>query len=331
MDEQDLQRLTASRPLLTREIHPFNAFYGHDRLLKRFAGVPDRTVLKLSIEHGLPQTSIIPALDRALALPMHLCQTAERAALVERELPGVEAVPIGPLIRYAELPAGGTPERRARVVLFPAHSVHTGNAEYDVDAFVEETGPYRDSFDEAAVCLYWRDVQLGRAAEYARHGLDVVTAGHLYDPLFLPRLRDLLAGAAAIVTNEVGTHVVYAALLECAVWIVPQSVEYRYASGTPADELASVDALHTSPLDWVLLVQSAFADPRSSLGDDQRALVREIAGDAHVKSPTELRELIAHAEAEYASRTSRAQRVSHRAAAATRRWRSQVAAALGKA
>ena len=331
MDDRHLARLTANRPLLTREIHPFNAFYGHDRLLKRFAGVPDRSVLKLSIEHGLPQTRVIGALDRALALPVYLCQASDRAELVERELPGVEAVPVGPLIRYVGTSSQGTPERRSRVVLFPAHSVRTGEAEFDVDAFVEETRPYREGFDEAAVCLYWRDVQLGRAADYARHGLEVVTAGHLYDPSFLLRLRDLLASAAAIVTNEVGTHVVYAALLDCAVWILPQPVEYRYAAGTAADELDSVAALRAAPLDWVPLMQSTFADPRSSLAEDQRALVQEVAGDVHVKSPTELRELIAHAEAEYAAGTTLARRMSHRTAAFGRRWRSRAAAARGKA
>ena len=181
------------------------------------------------------------------------------------------------------------------------------------------------------VCLYWRDVQLGRAADYERRGFEVVTAGHLYDAAFLPRLRDLLAGAVAMVTNEIGTHVVYAALLDCAVWIVPQPVEYRYGPGTAADELASVGALRDAPLEWVSLVQSVFAEPRDALADHQRALVEQVAGDAYVKSSEELRGLIAHAETEYRRRTTRARRIANLGAATARRWRGRAAAAVGKA
>jgi hypothetical protein len=324
MDAAELRRLTAARPLVTRELHPFNAFYGHDRLLKRYAGIPEREVLKLSIEHGLPLSRTVGALDRKLALPLHLCQAPARAQLVERELPAVDAVPIGALIHYAEDVAE---ERRSRVLLFPAHSVQTGRAEYDVDSFVHATQSYREQFAETAVCLYWRDVQFGRDADYRRHGLDVVSAGHIYDPAFVPRLRTLLSSSRAVVTNEIGTHVVYAALLGCAVWIVPQQVGYRYDSGTAADELAAAASLRTDPPDEVPRLQAAFADPNVSLDAEQRALVAEVTGEAQVKSPLELRALIARAESEYVSRTTRAQRLSQRAASAARRWRSHVDAA----
>lgn len=328
MDATELRRLTAARPLITRELHPFNAFYGHDRLLKRYAGAPERAVLKLSIEHGLPMSQTVSELDRKLALPLHLCQAPERARLVERELPGVEAVPIGPLINYAE---GTLEKRRSRVLLFPAHSVQTGRAEYDVDRFLEQTAPYRDQFEETAVCLYWRDVQLGRDAEYTHRGLDVVSAGHLYDPEFVPRLRKLLSSSMAIATNEVGTHVVYAALLDCAVWILPQEVEYQFDSSTAADELAADLSRRLDPPDHVRRLQGVFADPKTSLGIEQRAVVAEVTGEAHMKSPLELRELIGLAEAEYVRRTRPAHRLSQRATSVARRWRSRVDAARSKA
>lgn len=325
IEERELVRLAADRPLVTRELHPFNAFYGHDWILKRYAGRSESSVLGAAVEHGLTLEEAISDLDRWLLLPTYLTFGRRRAHLVERALPGVEAIPIGPLIRYAAAlhrPASESGGRR--LLLFPAHSVQTGVAEFDADAFVAKVREYAEAFDETVVCLYWKDVLLGRAAAYRRHGLRCVTAGHLYDRRFLFRLLDLLRGATAVATNEVGTHVAYAVATERPTWIVRQSVDYRFMRGTASDQLAVAEAVRNESLEVASALERLFAEPRPSVSEEQRHFVAELAGVADFRSPEELQIILAHADERYIENVPRRRRVVHRVTASARGWRSRL-------
>jgi hypothetical protein len=289
-------------------------------VLRRYAGLDDRHALKLTIEHGLPLSSLVSDLDRKLALPLYLCQSSERAAAVEAQLPDVEAIPLGPLIQYAAAHERAREPEQSRLLLFPAHSVRQAHAEYDVTLFLERTAEYRRQFESVAACLYWRDVQLGRAVEYERHGLSIVTAGHMHDPSFLPRLYNLLTSATSIATNEVGTHVVYAAVLDRPVWIVPQRVEYRYEADTPEDELRHAAEFNDAPPPYIAELQRLFAEPTVQLSASQRTLAKRLAGHEHCRSSKEIAGFIRRAEVLYAEQTPRMRQLQHSLRSAGRRW-----------
>lgn len=324
-EERELRRLARARPLVTREIHPFNAFYGHDWILKRYAGQPERSVLKGAIEHGVTLDDMLPDLDRRLKLPTYLAFGSRRARLVERELPGVEAVPIGPLIRYAEAlhPARPGDDGR-RLLVFPAHSIQTGVVEFDVDAFLSAVREYGAEFDEVVVCLYWKDVLLGRAEAYRKRGLRCVTAGHMYDRQFLFRFLDLLRAATAVATNEVGTHVPYAVLTGKPVWIVRQPLDYRFARGTAHDQRAAADLLRTRQPELLSTLADLFGRTVREVSAEQRRFVEDLVGVEHLRSPEELRAVLARAEERYAANVPRRRRVAHRATALGRAWRGRI-------
>ena len=52
-DQEDLYGLCHDRPLRTAEIYEPNAYYGIDRIVKHYAGLPARYPLKAIFPHGI--------------------------------------------------------------------------------------------------------------------------------------------------------------------------------------------------------------------------------------------------------------------------------------
>jgi hypothetical protein len=318
----ELWALARDRPARTGELHPFNAFYGHDVVLKRYAGIPERRPLKAAVEHGFVIDDVVAELDRRIRLPLYLCQSPRRAEVLARGLPGVRVVPIGPLVHYARAlhPAPERPASPARrVVLFPAHSTHSVRSRYDVERLLSLTEAWRASFDETVVCLYWRDVLAGAAETYRSRGLRCVTAGHMHDPRFLFRLLDVLDDASAVVSNEPGTHVAYAVTLGIPVWLVPEPVEYD-APDAAADQREALE--DPGGHERRSLLFALFAEPRQALSDRQRLVVDDLVGASFVRSPEVLRELLEDAERRF-RRLPLRRRAALRAAAAARAVRAR--------
>lgn len=299
LDPTRLRADSALRWRWSRELHPFNRFYGHDAVLKRYAGLPTKAVLKAAIEHGLTLDDTVPALDRRLALPVYLAQSERRAAAVARAMPSVDVMAIGPMIRYAQaLAPTALRSPRRRVVLFPAHSIDTAEAKFDVGEFLKRSFEVRAGYDETVACLYWRDVQLGRHRDYLKAGLACTTAGHLGSEDFLFRLLKILESAALIVTNEPGTHLAYAVLIGVPVWLVPQRVDYAMTVRTPSEVLEARN--QRGAAERVMELRRLFAEPLASPSEEQMAFVRELTGDEAVQTPDRLKQILSCAEASYA-------------------------------
>ena len=311
MPSGDLEALARERALKTAELHPTNDFYGHARVLKHYARVRPGLQLKLSIEHGINFVDHLWDVDTLAGMPMFLCAGRERAELVQDSLPqGCRAVSIGPLVSYAPAgPEAGAPASRS-LVAFPAHSTHHLDTDYDAGQFADRLLAERSAYDRIAVCLYWRDVQRGVQRAYADRGIECVTAGHMYDPQFLTRLRAILEGASEVVTNEVGTHVVYAVALGRPVWMFEQEISITAESQAVLHrDGADADALAHGRL---AEVRSLFAERRSSLSAHQREAIADLAGFADVRSPEQLAGLFADAEAAYRERYPAGVRVARR-------------------
>lgn len=316
----DLPRLVRDRPLVTRELHQPSAFYGHAEALNRYSGRPRRTRTNVAIEHGVAFTEHVWRLDAEAPVPTFFCASPRRAKRYA-EIASSErvAVPIGPMILYAgaeeECPVSSA-ERR--LVVFPAHSTHHIDAQYDVRRLAERLLSERREWDEVVVCLYWKDVLRGTHREYETRGLRCVTAGHMYDPAFLPRLHDILASATAVTANEVGTSLFYAVAMNRPVWLADDEVDY----------LAEPDVLRrdrSDPTEWVELtatIRAAFAERRTSVSPEQRTLIDELAGLSKHRSSAEMARLLDEAAERYHERVSR----FHRARA---RGRADIGRGLG--
>lgn len=314
----ELNALCRDRRLATPELHASNDFYGHAALLKRYALLSPRRPLKAVIEHGPFIDDFVWGYDVRTALPLFLCCSDHRARRYRDLTRGTrQAVPIGPFTAYVSGDARiRSADGRRRLVAFPAHSTHHIEARYEVDAFARALERMPGDWDEIWVCLYWRDVLRGLSDAFAQRGFIVVSAGHMYDREFLPRLVSILNAAALVVTNEVGSHVLYAVHEGRPVWIIPDDVEYVADEPIVARDRSMSSEFHRQRLRAVDL----FREPAEEPTPAQREFAAEMLTPAAIRSPEEMRALLDEAEELYRraspSRTRAARRLHSWA-----RWR----------
>jgi hypothetical protein len=318
MERADIRELARARRLVTRELYPFNAFYGHAELLRTYAGVTGSDPLKAAIEHGLTFFPNLVDPDLATHLPYYFCAASRQARFFEEHaLYGARAVAIGAPILYAR--ALAPPQQSAagrRLVFFDAHSSDYATAKYDVDATAVRLRELSGEFDDVVICLYWRDVVLGRDDLYRAQGFRCVTAGHMFDAQFLFRLLEIVSSAAIVLTDQLGSHVPYALVLDRPVWFEDSRVEYELAHNAPRGTLGP-------PKEGEMLDRAAALLSRrvERVEPEQRAFAEELCGIENFRTPAEVAELLAEAEAAYRSATPVWWRLRLEAtAAARRRW-----------
>jgi hypothetical protein len=139
-------------------------------------------------------------------------------------------------------------------------------------------------YDTVRACLYWKNIDLAR--EYQKFGIEVVTAGHAFDPLFLPRLRSLIELSDLTVSNCVGTHLGYSVSLGKPHLLVNQDIERvdsknEYYKGFVEDYLKEIEKLN-----------SAFGKYSESVTIDQRKILSYYAGFEHLKTPEEMNKIL---------------------------------------
>ena len=297
MTDAELRRVCRDRPLLTNELHEGNAFYGHDFVLKRYIGWPARDSLPVAIEHGVMINDSIWPLDERTLMPMFLCSGVQHAASYTRRT-GRPAEAIGPLLRYAA--SVPPPPRDRRVLLvFPAHSNHRLAAQFDVNVLIDRLEAYRAEFDDVRVCLYWRDVLSGLAGPFVARGFRCVSAGHMFARDFLLRLSEILASSTHVLSNEIGSQILYAIVADRPAWIERQHVEYApSANGVTQSERP--EYRHPN----VVRMFELFDRRRDVITDEQRRFVDELTGTTRVRSREELGRLVETAARERERRRS---------------------------
>ena len=289
-----LDELSADRKLATSEIHEPNDYYGHATILKDYAGIPADESLLLSIQHGVRfdldywqhdyhknhAVGFVPSLWRVQVLREKMQRTLHA---------------IGPYLHYTrsllspEIIASARAKLGRTLLVFPAHSTHHIEIDFDIAGFCEHLTDARKNFSTVLVCLYWKDILRGAREHYERHGLHCVTAGHMFDAAFIPRLRTLLEISDATLSNQVGTHLGYSLYLGKPHQLIPTKINRNFAS----EEFRSSSTAHTR-LDGELFNERFAAAPDTiTLG--QLELAEKYWGFSSVKTPAEIRSFVAKA------------------------------------
>jgi hypothetical protein len=301
--DPDLRSLARDRSLATRELHFPNAYYGHNRVLRRYAQLRSERSLKVAIEHGpVIAGDRFWEVDTATRMPIFLCAGPERAAQY-REIGGnaLEARAIGPLILYARHSQARPPGDR--LLFFPSHSTHHVRTRYDFREVEKLLERYRRDWNQITVCVYWRDVLDGHADVYRSLGVECVTAGHMYDSGFLDRLRMIIERCDAVSSIEVGSHVFYSVALGRPVSLEWQEIEY--GSGKHKDLVGS------RTRSWHGAMERLRSALERGLTDAEVAWVRQLIGVEEHRTSENLRGLLEEAEGLYRRTYRIPERIAH--------------------
>ena len=140
------------------------------------------------------------------------------------------------------------------------------------------------------VCIYWKDYLLGHHLEYINRGIKVVTAGHIYDPLFLLRLHDICRNFKYSTSNDIGTHLCASVYSGCNFF-------YTDVSNIYFDNPKQLPMAHSSIYrDIKNKSIQLFNKPIDHISISQKSFIDEYIGTKYFQSRKELKRLIIYAE-----------------------------------
>ena len=304
MKKESIYDLAKDRPLKTVEIYEPNDFYGHATNLKKYANLSQSYQIKAAIEHGAGLGGNIWEQDIINPLPCIFTSSTYRAELLKRKTEKKVFV-IGPNILYADaiLKEQDLAYERQRlgtnILSFPAHSTHHVDAHYDISKYCEILKKLAKDYQTTRVCLYWKDILRGVHKAYQDHGFEVVTAGHIYDPSFLLRLKSIIDTATLTTSNSVGTHIGYCIMLGKPHLLTELEVRRTSEKQERLNECAD----YNEKLD-VIEIRNNFTTLKTDITAKQKEIVNKYWGFSEFRSKEELASIITESEQRYQRRKS---------------------------
>jgi hypothetical protein len=240
--QRDLDRLCADRPRRFTERYEQNEFYGHADMLKHVAGLPQNRPLHVVIPHGVGTGQ---ASHWDISTPAATAYSYQREYDAPLSRNGARALIQGaaPFVYLAEM-LGPPPAARRGTLFFPAHTIPGIDTDAEYDSIAEMLLALPAELHPVRACIYWTDWLKGQQRPFTERGIEVVSAGHLQDPLFPWRLARLLQMHQVAASNKFGTHTFYALHLGCEYLQVQRHPEYRAVNGREGAVVPGNDVLY---------------------------------------------------------------------------------------
>ena len=298
MIKEELLKLAEDRPLITSEKYEPNDFYGTATIIKQYIGAPPDYAIKAAIEHGPVITDYIWDVDLNAELPAIISTSRYRSSVLSKHT-SKALFSIGPYIAYApyylDPPTMEKEKKRLGKMLlaFHGHSSSYIDVHFDTKEYCQKLAEVAKDFDSVCICLYWIDVLRGFADIFMSYGFECVTAGHIYDPLFMPRLKSIIELATIATSNEYGTYLCYSVYLGKPFWFI-KSGEITYKRLT---DISRDDTQFNHPN--TLEIEKIFSVQNSDISPYQQELVDKYSGLSDIKSVEEMRSIINEMELMY--------------------------------
>lgn len=293
-DQGDLDSLARDRPRLSNSRFGPNSYYGLDRVILRAASLPPRYPVNAVVPHGVVfNRRFIWSAEARAHVPAVLCYPDYRIQsyrLGSTKLVVPAASPASYVID--ELTASDQPER-AGTIFFAHHSTHHILSATDPAPIAFSLSEAPEWMHPITVCMYWRDIQLGRHVPFQERGFRVVTAGHIYDPLFLYRLYWLCAQHRYASANAFGTHTFFSVQAGCIHMPLPgASHSADLTVGRIPTGEADMVRVDVSPAEIDNLDLSAVFHREDPDVQSQRETAAYFLGRQHLLRPAELADLL---------------------------------------
>ena len=296
---QNIHQLAQDRELTTVEMHISNDFYGHAAVLKEYIDAPVDYSLKAVIEHGVHLHADGWEIDLNSPLPSMITLSSNRHKYLNKQTKK-KLYSLGPFIHYASPYLSDQDlEKQVRhlgnnLLVFPAHSTHWVDVVYNIHQYCEKIEQIGKDFDSIRICLYWKDILRGAAEIYSQYGFECVTAGHMYDKQFLPRLKSIIQSATITTSNQITTAIGYCISMGKPHFLMES--EYKWTSPIKKflDECTDLNFNNAN------IVRKAFeTEPRSDISSNQLEIVKKFWGLGEEKSKERLIEILQESEELY--------------------------------
>lgn len=288
-EQGSLDELCGDRPLETKEICTFNAFYGQDAVLKTYADIPMDRPLKLAMTHGIQMNEeYVWDAEIAAPVPVMLVYPERLVAAYERRSRKATIRMAAPFLYAQRILEAELPSWRSGTLFFPSHSTHWVSPQVDADAIVRHLQNLPNEFHPVSVCVYWRDYLRGLHKPFEKAGFRIVSAGHMFDPAFLFRLCYLLAMHQYACSNTDGSHLFYAVKAGCSYFHIAE-LEYPKSVSLPKEDAPT-------PLEIMARLRREFAEQRMAPTTAQIRFVDEYVGTEHLLDPSKMREFLQFCE-----------------------------------
>ncbi len=285
--------------LITPEKYPHNDFYFNALNLKKYAGIDENDYIRAAIEHGpymgegfwdqdvnSPFSSII------------VCANYRREIL--KKVCNKNIIVIGPYIAYAKNVLSNKAMQKEKkrlgnnLLVFPSHSTHWVYTEYNINDFISKIQEISKNFDTVRICMYWKDILRGTYKPYQKTGFEIVCAGHIYEPNFLPRLRSIIELSDFTMSNNIGTHIGYCVYLNKPHYLIES--QFKFINHLEnSSEILSNDSNFKSKID----IKKAFSKFSDIITDEQFKVVDKYWGISEVKTKEEMKSILLELEKNY--------------------------------
>lgn len=285
----------------TNEINTPNDWYGHAKIFKKFLGLPDNYQFKFIIEHGLHLTEGIFNIEFESGLSSCITHSKFRANIVKNHCKRVFY--IGPFIHYAqsfyskEKIASEKKRLGKNIILFPGHSVNYLIIKHDNNWFLKKVKEISKDYNNIRICLYWADIQQGFHKYYQDLGFECVTAGHILDPLFLPRLKSIIEISDLTISNDAATHVSY-----CIYLNKPHIIFYKPPKIQANKEWSDFAQKYRTSKTYAEII-NAFSGINFKITAKQKQVANDYFGLNAIKSKEEFRKIVDLTEKIYQRQT----------------------------
>lgn len=298
-EQHSLKDLCCDRLLETQEIFLGNAFYGIDFILKKYADLPQTTPLKVSIPHG-PNLSNEFVWEAEVNAPLpaifyssdHEYQSYAKALTKSNNWKSL--IPFAsPFLYVVELLKNQPKPSRKGTIFFPSHSTHYITSQMDFELLAEALTNLPSEYQPITVCLYWKDFNLNRHIPFKEKGLSIVSAGHMFDPLFLFRFYHLCSTHKYAAGNELGSHLFYAIKAGCSYFYFD-----KVSSSFTAENQSLFKRDCPEVSTWIQKeIKITFQAPQPYTTPEQMQVVDYYLGSRYLQSPENLRQQLLQLEA----------------------------------
>ncbi len=231
----------------------------------------------------------------------YLVMGAKREDFYKKFFPKMNIKAIGPYIHYSPLIYDNETVKKKKealgrnLLIFPSHSTITFDYNYETKQLKDEVDRIGEDFDTISLCFYWKDILSGKHNAFVGDSrYQIVTAGHIYDPHFLSRLKTIIYLSDCTASNAIGTHIGYSLYLNKPHRFISQNIETKISQKNWKAEYLTLNKS-----DWDIrleksnhLFKKTFELDQWKITKDQLDLCNEYWGFDQIKSPDQLRKII---------------------------------------